>query len=47
MISSQSGNDHLEEDLAKIGYKININVKVFEHPSIFFASYVLRPCIKI
>ncbi len=47
MISSQSGNDHLEEDLAKIGYKLNINVKVLKYPSIFLATYVLRPCIKI
>jgi hypothetical protein len=29
VISSQSGNDHLEEDLAKIGYKLNINAKSF------------------
>jgi hypothetical protein len=47
VISSQSGNDHLEEDLAKIGYKLNINVKFFTHPSIFLATYVLRPCIKL
>jgi hypothetical protein len=32
--------DCVQEDLAKFGYKKNIKVEFFEHPSIFFTAYL-------
>ncbi len=36
VISSQSGDDPQEEDLAKSGYKLSMKVKLLKHSSIFW-----------
>jgi hypothetical protein len=38
-------DDNLLQDLAKFGYKLNMNIKLFKHPSIFLA--IFEQCIKI
>jgi hypothetical protein len=38
--------DHLQEDLAKPGNKLNMKVEDFKHPSIFLAT-LIEPYIEI